>query len=366
MKALQPFLLGVILLLPACQAAAPDPTLTLPPSDQPSASATYIDPSLTPSPIPSQTPLATAWPTYNPPTLAPFPLGENPEQLQITQTRPEFDAPIAISEFDHYYFSLPVDPADVNNALPSQRYGTFQDGSETAAHLGLDLSVDSGSPVYAAASGTVIWANYGLLFNSVDYIDDPYGISVVIKHDFGYEGERLYTIYAHLRETVASVGQYVQRGELIARSGSTGQSSGPHLHFEVRVGTNTIYFTRNPELWIAPQEDRGTLVGRLTTSRNALLFNRLIELTSRVTNQKWTTYTYATEFRLLPDENFDENFVFGDLPAGTYEVAIPYLGTWRRIDLEIKPGETTFFHFRGSDGYDLSLPTKPGLTFVPD
>jgi murein DD-endopeptidase MepM/ murein hydrolase activator NlpD len=353
----------VLLLLVGCQSATLSATLSPQPATDTTV-PTQIPTTLAPTEIPTAVANELVWPTYVAPTLAPFPLSEN-EMIPVVPMIPiSFSAPVALTAHDHLYFSLPADERDINNSMPSQRYGTVQEGTEADAHLGLDFSMNTGTPVLAAAPGTVVWASYGLLFNSEFYIDDPYGISVVIRHDFGYDGERLFTIYAHLSEANVEVGEYVERGEVIARSGSTGQSTGPHLHFEVRLGTNTIYFTRNPELWIA-SEDRGVLAGHLTTTRDALLFNRLVEITSRETGQRWTMYTYATEFRLLPDDYYDENFVLGDLPAGTYEIAVPYLGVWQRVDVEIKPGMVTYFRFRGTEGYNFDPPAIPALGFVP-
>lgn len=249
---------------------------------------------------------------------------------------------------------------DLKKVVPDQRYGALDDVQEIQdAHLGVDIGLNSGTAVRAAADGTVVWASYGLLYHSIYYIDDPYGIAVVIRHDFGSEGERLYTVYAHLREVKVEVGDRVEAGDLIALSGNTGNSTGPHLHFEVRLGGNTIYFTRNPELWTAPAEGAGVLVGRVATTRDALLINKLVEVRSLDTGKVYTMYTYATQYKLLPDDYYYENFALGDLPAGRYEVAVPYLGVWRRAEVEIKPGAVTYFHFRGVDGYNFDLPADP-------
>ncbi|MBE0447233.1 MAG: peptidoglycan DD-metalloendopeptidase family protein [Actinobacteria bacterium] len=98
-------------------------------------------------------------------------------------------------------------------------------------HAGIDFSVGTGSPVYAAQSGTVIMA--GRM--------GGYGNTVVISH-----GNGLTTLYAHNSKLLVSVGQHVNQGDMISRSGSTGLSTGPHLHFEVRVdGT-----PRNPASWL--------------------------------------------------------------------------------------------------------------------
>ena len=85
-------------------------------------------------------------------------------------------------------------------------------------HQGVDLAVSTGTQVMAAAAGTVITAKYS----------DGYGNYVQIDHGYG-----IVTTYAHLNSITVSVGQSVDRGELIAYSGNTGNSTGPHLHFEV-------------------------------------------------------------------------------------------------------------------------------------
>ncbi|MEW9520723.1 M23 family metallopeptidase [Streptomyces tubercidicus] len=94
------------------------------------------------------------------------------------------------------------------------------------SHSGQDFVVPSGTAVKAAHAGTVVKAgpNGGG--------DGPaYGNAIVIKH-----GDGMFTQYAHLSQINVSVGQQVGTGEKIGLSGSTGNSSGPHLHFEVRTG----------------------------------------------------------------------------------------------------------------------------------
>lgn len=352
----------LVTLITACQPAQIIPTSTV-------GQTVGANLTPTPTPQPTATPTLMIWPTVPPPTLAPFPLSESellPTELPGDEVVVSAGLPIALSEHDHFYFSKPVRIGDLRYLVPSSRYGSTQTGTEQDAHLGVDFSVNSGTPVLAAAAGTVIWANYGLLYNSINYLDDPYGISVVIRHDFGYDGERLFTLYAHLSETKVEVGERVERGDLIALSGNTGLSTGPHLHFEVRLGTNTIYYTRNPELWIAPPEGWGVLVGRVTTTNNFLVMNRLVEITSLETGQRWVSYTYATDYTLQPDGYYAENFALGDLPAGRYEIAIPYLSVWRRVEVEVTAGAITFFHFRGLDGFFFDLPAEPALGFLPD
>jgi murein DD-endopeptidase MepM/ murein hydrolase activator NlpD len=87
-------------------------------------------------------------------------------------------------------------------------------------HEGIDIAVPSGTPVHAAASGTVIYAAWMT----------GYGNLVVLDH-----GNGLATAYAHNSSLLVTVGQHVSQGQTISLSGSTGHSTGPHVHFEVRV-----------------------------------------------------------------------------------------------------------------------------------
>ena len=91
-------------------------------------------------------------------------------------------------------------------------------------HTGIDIEGKLGEPIYAVADGLVTKANwYG-----------GYGLCVVIKHRADNDG--IESLYGHCDELVVKEGQEVKKGELIAYVGSTGMSTGPHTHFEIRVG----------------------------------------------------------------------------------------------------------------------------------
>ena len=92
-------------------------------------------------------------------------------------------------------------------------------------HEGIDIAAASGTPIHAAASGTVIHAGWL----------GGYGNLVVLDH-----GNGLATAYAHASAILVGVGQQVSQGETISLVGSTGRSSGPHLHFEVRVNGTAV------------------------------------------------------------------------------------------------------------------------------
>jgi murein DD-endopeptidase MepM/ murein hydrolase activator NlpD len=101
-------------------------------------------------------------------------------------------------------------------------------------HPGVDISAPRGTSIYAAAKGRVIRAGWVV----------GYGLTIEIDHGFGYV-----TLYGHASELVASQDEEVQRGDVIARVGSTGIATSPHLHYEVRVQG----IAQNPANFILPE-----------------------------------------------------------------------------------------------------------------
>jgi len=103
-------------------------------------------------------------------------------------------------------------------------------------HKGVDFAGPVGTPLYATADGVVTHAGWS----------SGYGRLVKIKHDFGIE-----TRYAHQRRIRVKVGQRVSRGERIGDMGASGRVTGPHLHYEVRVGGKAV----NPMIYIKAAND---------------------------------------------------------------------------------------------------------------
>ncbi|MBE6719489.1 MAG: hypothetical protein E7571_02390 [Ruminococcaceae bacterium] len=112
----------------------------------------------------------------------------------------------------------PTDYRSISAGYPNYSSGRY--------HGGIDFPCPTGSAVYAAASGTVILAKK--LYYS-------YGHYIIIDH-----GDGLSTLYAHNSQLNVGVGDHVSKGQIIARSGSTGNSTGPHCHFEVRVNGSRV------------------------------------------------------------------------------------------------------------------------------
>jgi murein DD-endopeptidase MepM/ murein hydrolase activator NlpD len=114
---------------------------------------------------------------------------------------------------------------------------------EGAYHKGVDITAPYGTPVRATADGVVThagwWGGYGRL--------------VIVDHGGGIE-----TYYAHLSRIDVLEGSEVRRGEIVGRIGSSGRSTSPHLHYEVRVGrspVNPIRFLRNAAVSVVAQKD---------------------------------------------------------------------------------------------------------------
>lgn len=114
-----------------------------------------------------------------------------------------------------------VMPINIKDFTMSSGYGVRRDPvyGSTKFHAGLDFAAKTGTPVFATADGEVVVAER----------KSGYGNCVDINHGYNY-----LTRYAHLSKIIAKAGTKVKRGELIGLVGSTGKSTGPHLHYEVR------------------------------------------------------------------------------------------------------------------------------------
>lgn len=121
-------------------------------------------------------------------------------------------------------YPLPVTP------LITSRFGESS-GSRSTVHTGLDLATSLGTPIYPVAAGTVITATY----------NGSYGNMIAIDH-----GDGIQSWYAHCNSLNVSVGQTVDTGTMIATVGSTGNSTGPHLHLEIRINGSPV----NPQNYL--------------------------------------------------------------------------------------------------------------------
>jgi len=150
-----------------------------------------------------------------------------------TWTPPPLDPAVEIA--DHYHFRRPISSDNVNYADRTYPYGGTS-GGKLQVHHGVDFENPTGTLILAAGDGVVFYAGDDLttVFGaSPNY----YGNLVVIQHNFNSpEGQPVFTLYGHMKETRVQTGQAVKTGDVIGIVGSTGIAQGPHLHFEVRIG----------------------------------------------------------------------------------------------------------------------------------
>jgi murein DD-endopeptidase MepM/ murein hydrolase activator NlpD len=128
-------------------------------------------------------------------------------------------------------------------------------------HAGRDFAAPEGAPVVAALSGTVLSSG----------LAGGYGIAIELDH----REPRRRTLYGHLSELYVKAGQTVQQGDVIGRVGSTGLSTGPHLHFELRLPT--------AKSWYAVDPGDFDLAGLMSPGEDpvALLMSQLLESLKR-------------------------------------------------------------------------------------
>ena len=268
-------LISLLLFLSACSSGVGGVTPTpvvFEAADQPEFTFEAV---VTPSPVPFQ---------FSFPT---------PGAEPISGWRPPlYPIPWAMSAYDHFYFARPIAADQVNWPIPDYRYGGVFFGRDIV-HTGVDIPTPEGTPILAAGPGTVVWTGWGLFTETPGNQNDPYGVAVGIRHDFGYNDQQLYTIYAHMSKMNVIVGQHVETGEVIGFVGSTGATTGPHVHFEVRFPHNSFFYTYNPELWIAPPQGWGVLVGRVMDTKGELLQQVEVTVRSEETNRAFVVRTYG-------------------------------------------------------------------------
>ena len=109
-------------------------------------------------------------------------------------------------------------------------------------HAGIDIGGSTGNPVYAAADGIIIYSQYNT---------GGYGNMVMIDHGTNSEGVKIVTLYGHGNKLLRNVGESVKQGELIMEMGSTGNSTGPHVHFEVRENGVAV----DPKKYLSSNQD---------------------------------------------------------------------------------------------------------------
>jgi peptidoglycan glycosyltransferase len=187
------------------------------PENRPEPAVTLAPPTPTPKPT-AQTAALTSLPESATPTpkLTPTVEGVPPPDIPYRDDRTDFTELGSTTCPGNQ-----VGPIGDGKFIWPSVYQAVSGEKFSESHPGVDFSTPPGVPVYAADDGLVIFAGWSEL---------GYGNVIVIDHGNGYK-----TLYAHLSQISQYCGAKVKSGQLIGLSGSTGNSSGPHLHFEVRV-----------------------------------------------------------------------------------------------------------------------------------
>ena len=160
-----------------------------------------------------------------------------------------FDSWKKLDQLQDGVIAVPSDKPVKTNVEFTSGFGVRSDPFHAGAamHPGIDLAGQYGTPIYATADGTVIRAGWN---------NGGYGNLVEIDH-----GRGITTRYGHMSAILVSVGQHVTRGEQVGRMGSTGRSTGNHLHYEVRIdgrAVNPIPFMKSTDYVLAMQKRAGT------------------------------------------------------------------------------------------------------------
>ncbi|WP_162910046.1 M23 family metallopeptidase [Aggregatilinea lenta] len=290
------------------------------------------------------------------PTETPAPTGVSStsnSQIEDFQPPPE-QAPLSVQSGDHFWLRRPVDASANSASLFYYPFGSNGAENQWRVHHGVDMPNPVGEQVHAGLAGRIIWAgDWTQVFaGSAVEIYPSYGNTVVIEHDYGYRGQKLWSLYAHLSAVLVEVGDRVEAGDPIGLVGATGDVSGPHVHLEVRVGQNTYYTVQNPLLWIVPYVGTGIIAGQVFYADGTYADDAAITL-SQEGRVKETTSTYispyvedARTWDVVPDPYWKENFVLGDVPEGTYDITANINGLRISDRITVKAGTVNFIQLQ--------------------
>jgi hypothetical protein len=274
--------------------------------------------------MPTATPTCTSTPVPRPtstPTPSPDPTPAVPQPHQLLE-RP-------FSEDEH------------NEPTRYYPYGSTANG-KYRIHRGADFPADVGTPIFAPASGRVIVAGKDARVVHGERIGF-YGQLVIVQLHEQYRGQKLYVLYGHLSQVHVRFLQEVEPGDLIGEVGMSGVAIGPHLHLEVRLGSNSYESTRNPELWLRPLPAKGTVVGLLVDGQGQpIAAHPLTSYRVEGEERRWQDATTYPATDVNPDEEWKENFVLGDVPAGNYVVKTYVNGRLFTAEFTVREGETSY------------------------
>lgn len=193
--------------------------------------------------------------------------------------------------------------------------------NRSLGHRGIDILVRHDT-VYSASDGVVDFIGYNPDDPEGGYEPNGGGNYIFIKS--AWDESAIFLFYAHLEKPMVSADDSVYAGQPIAISGNTGYSTGPHLHFEIRMHTrdfNSFRSRRNPELWVG-MGGMGAIYGRIPNAANSTRVDIKPDPKPRppYTTFGWAlTYNFS-DFLIGSDDIYNENYAIGDVKPGTYTI----------------------------------------------
>ncbi|PKO21746.1 MAG: hypothetical protein CVU38_12985 [Chloroflexi bacterium HGW-Chloroflexi-1] len=252
----------------------------------------------------------------------------------------------------HLWLGRPFSAEYQQWAEPFYPYGSTADGLYVL-HTGADFTNPLGTPVLAVADGEVVYAG-----TDATRVFGPwpnyYGNLIVLRLARRYGDAPVFVLYGHLSALYVKPGQAVSEGDVIAAVGMTGIAIGPHLHLEVRLGENSYHATRNPEFWLRPSKEHGLLAGRvLGKDGQPVAGLKLLVYRQARPDQVWQmTPTYLAEPEIHSDDEWDENFLLADVPAGGYLLETSLENVLAQAPFQIDPNRVTFVEIRLASDQD--------------
>jgi hypothetical protein len=264
---------------------------------------------------------------------------------------------------EHFWFSRPLRPPLSGWGSYYYPYGTNADG-QYFWHFGIDIQAGQSTPVIAVGDGTVIHAELDRE-TVLGPWPDFYGQAVVIEHVERWNDLPVYTLYGHVSQALVRSGQKVKQGEVIARVGQLGVALGPHLHLEVRIGSNTYYHTRNPDLWVKPDQGYGVIAGRIIDHQDYLVPQQLVTLHYLENPGAFWRQTFSYPDNVVnSDDELFETFSFGDVPAGDYLVKTFFDGKQLTLPVKVKDQEVSFVQLKQQEP-PLAAPSPISQALAP-
>ncbi len=320
-----------LLLLAACQAG--DTTEEIPPT-----------------PLAEKTPLAaTQTVIEEAPEVPAEPIPDNTPTLEPPLEEEDFDCEEIFCSWSWPgWIERPIGVGYTRTIDISYPYASTGEGA-FEIHHGVEFLNPYGTPVLAARDGEVVFADYDTTPDIGPYWGF-YGFVIILRHPgLVIDGQIVYTVYAHLSDISVSVGDRVNTGDVLGEVGYSGVAVGPHLHFEVRVGTNDYFHTVNPILWFAPLDDaelqpKAMLAGLIKGPFGAPVTEFRLELEQLTETGTVQAIYYPKTYyagRVNAHPLLGENFAIPDLPAGDYRLSFIYNRLYE-IFFTLEPGSLGF------------------------